>query len=59
MNNSGAEFIQRHIGPNASETNQMLKAIGAPSLEVLIEKTIPASIRLKKPMNIPAGLSEF
>jgi glycine dehydrogenase len=37
----------------------MLKAIGAPSLEVLIEKTIPASIRLKKPMNIPAGLSEF
>lgn len=59
MNNSGAEFIQRHIGPNASETNQMLKAIGAPSLEVLIEKTIPASIRLKKPMNIPTGLSEF
>ena len=59
MNNSGAEFIQRHIGPNASEINQMLKAIGAPSLEVLIEKTIPASIRLKKPMNIPAGLSEF
>jgi glycine dehydrogenase len=28
-------------------------------LEVLIEKTIPASIRLKKAMNIPAGLSEF
>ncbi len=59
MNNSGAEFIQRHIGPNATETNQMLSIIGAPSLEVLIEKTIPASIRLKKAMNIPAGLSEF
>ncbi len=59
MNNSGAEFIQRHIGPNATETNKMLAAIGAPSLDVLIEKTIPASIRLKKPMNIPAGISEF
>jgi glycine dehydrogenase len=59
MNNSGAEFIQRHIGPNATDTNKMLSIIGAPSLEVLIEKTIPASIRLKKPMNIPAGLTEF
>lgn len=59
MNNSGAEFIQRHIGPNATETKKMLAAIGAPSLDVLIEKTVPASIRLKKPMNIPAGISEF
>ena len=59
MNNSGAEFIQRHIGPNATETNQMLKTIGAPSLDVLIEKTVPASIRLKQPMNIPAALTEF
>jgi len=49
MSNSGAEFIQRHIGPSASETNKMLAVIGAPSLDVLIEKTIPASIRLKKP----------
>ena len=56
---SGAEFIKRHIGPNATDTNKMLEVIGAPSLEVLIEKTIPASIRLKKPMNIPTGLSEF
>jgi len=38
MNNSGAEFIQRHIGPNATDTNKMLSVIGAPSLEVLIEK---------------------
>jgi len=59
MNNSGAEFIQRHIGPNATETKKMLAAIGTPSLDVLIEKTVPASIRLKKPMNIPAGISEF
>ncbi len=59
MNNSGAEFIQRHIGPDANETKQMLSSIGAKSIEELIEKTIPASIRLKKPMNIPEGLTEF
>jgi len=59
MNNSGAEFIQRHIGPDANETKQMLTSIGAKSIDELIEKTIPSSIRLKKPMDIPAGLSEF
>ena len=59
MNTSGAEFIQRHIGPNANETKQMLSSIGAKSIDELIEKTIPASIRLKKPMDIPEGLTEF
>lgn len=59
MNNSEAEFIQRHIGPNEAETSKMLTAIGVKSLEELIDKTVPASIRLKKPMNIPQGLSEF
>jgi glycine dehydrogenase len=59
MNNSGAAFTKRHIGPNASETSEMLATIGTKSLEELIEKTVPASIRLKKPMQIPAALSEF
>jgi glycine dehydrogenase len=37
----------------------MLTAIGVKTLDELIEKTIPSTIRLKKPMNIPEGLSEF
>ena len=59
MNKSEAEFIQRHIGPNEAATSAMLAAIGAKSIDELIEKTVPVSIRLKKPMNIPEGLTEF
>ena len=58
-NTSGAEFIKRHIGPNDADTQKMLESVGSKSLDELIEKTIPNNIRLKKPMNIPAGLSEF
>ena len=52
-------FASRHIGPRAEETALMLRKIGAPSLEALIEETLPSSIRLNKPLNIPDGLSEY
>ena len=52
-------FINRHNGPSESETELMLKTIGADSLDQLINETVPASIRLPKPMNLPAGLNEF
>ena len=54
-----AEFQQRHIGPNEKETSDMLKVIGASGLEDLISKTIPASIRLKQPLQHPRPQSEF
>jgi glycine dehydrogenase len=59
LNTNGAEFIGRHIGPNADDTQKMLDAIGIKSIDELIEKTIPGNIRSKKPMQIPEGLSEF
>jgi glycine dehydrogenase len=59
LNTNGAEFIKRHIGPNAQDTEKMLAAIGIKSVDELIEKTIPSTIRSKKPMQIPEGLSEF
>jgi glycine dehydrogenase len=59
LNTNGAEFIKRHIGPSAQETEKMLASIGAKSIDELIEKTIPGNIRSKKPMQIPEGLSEF
>jgi len=52
-------FIDRHNGPRKGETELMLKAIGVDSLDQLIDETIPASIRLPKPLNIPVGLNEF
>jgi glycine dehydrogenase len=39
------EFLQRHIGPNEKETNEMLAVIGINSVDELISKTIPQSIR--------------
>jgi glycine dehydrogenase len=51
-------FAPRHIGPSPSDTQAMLAAVGAPSLDALIDEAIPASIRLKKPLNLPEGESE-
>lgn len=44
------EFIQRHIGPDANETAAMLAELGVSSMEELIAQTVPASIRLPKPL---------
>ena len=51
-------FAPRHIGPSPDERDAMLKAIDAPSLEALIDEAIPTSIRLKRPLNLPAAESE-
>ncbi len=59
MNPNGAEFIQRHIGPNPVDSAKMLKAVGVDTLAALIDKIVPANIRLTKPMEIPEGLTEF
>jgi len=39
-------FIGRHIGPNAQQTQAMLKDIGASSVDVLIDEIVPSDIRL-------------
>ena len=51
-------FQSRHIGPDADDTAAMLKAVGAASLDALIDDAIPARIRLKQPLNLPVGQSE-
>jgi glycine dehydrogenase len=52
------DFEQRHIGSNAAQIQQMLEVLGLASLEDLIDKTVPQSIRQNKPLNLPAPLSE-
>jgi glycine dehydrogenase len=52
------EFISRHIGPNEAETKSMLTTIGVSSIDDLISKTVPASIRMNHELNIPAAMSE-
>ncbi len=53
------EFHGRHIGPNAKDTKLMLQTIGVNSLEELISKTIPDSIRIKEALAIPAAIGEY
>jgi glycine dehydrogenase len=46
------EFVSRHIGPSPDDVAAMLAAVGAPSLETLIDETVPAAIRLPAPLAI-------
>jgi glycine dehydrogenase len=52
------EFIGRHIGPNKEETKQMLRTIGAGSMEELIKKTVPSSIRMERPLKLAPSMNE-
>ena len=53
------KFLWRHIGPRPEDIENMLKVVGVSSLDELIEQTVPESIRLKKPLDLPAPLTEF
>src|SRR5579875_287377 len=53
------QFHTRHIGPNPSEREAMLRCVRAASLDALIEETIPSRIRLSRPLDLPEGKSEY
>ncbi|NJD23348.1 MAG: aminomethyl-transferring glycine dehydrogenase [Melioribacter sp.] len=53
------KFVDRHVGPNEEEISKMLSAIGVSSLDELIDKTVPASIRLKEKLQLDPPQSEF
>ncbi len=54
-------FVDRHIGPRDEDIQVMLKKVGVESLDELIDKTIPQSIRLDKPLDLdePMGEHEY
>src|SRR5437868_1284209 len=52
-------FVDRHIGPDSRDVEEMLAALGVRNLDELIDRTVPASIRMQKPLDLPAGRSEF
>lgn len=53
-----SEFVYRHNGPRSEDIQKMLEKIGCQSLDELIQKTIPHSILLDRPLNLPAGMNE-
>ena len=41
------QFVHRHLGRCAADVAQMLEAVGAASVEALIDETIPSAIRMQ------------
>ena len=51
-------FASRHMGPRFEDQKSMLLAIGCSSIDELIDKTVPAAIRLREPLDLPSALTE-
>ena len=56
----GTQFADRHIGPRAAELVRMLDVVGVGSLEELVERAVPESIRDagNVDLGLPAPASE-
>src|ERR1041384_854389 len=52
-------FVDRHLGPGQKDVGEMLATLGVKSLDELIDRTVPASIRLQRALDLPPGRSEF
>ena len=54
-----SNFSKRHIGPTSIEVDEMLNELGLNSINELIEKTVPESIKDTSDLGIGGGLDEF
>jgi glycine dehydrogenase len=57
-NDTPGSFESRHIGPDRRERDDMLRAIGVPSIDTLIDQTIPPGIRSTTALALPDGEAE-
>ena len=51
-------FVGRHIGPDAHEQQSMLGALGCTSLDELIDRAVPMTIRDRAPLALPDAVDE-
>ncbi|WP_435103007.1 aminomethyl-transferring glycine dehydrogenase [Arhodomonas sp. AD133] len=51
-------FVSRHNGPTAEDRAAMLGALGLPDIETLIDRAVPADIRLSKPLALDEPVNE-
>ena len=58
MNDAGS-FVHRHIGPSEEDGRSMFEIMGFPTLDAMIEKTIPEQIRSQAGLRLEPSLSEF
>jgi glycine cleavage system P protein (glycine dehydrogenase) len=50
-------FVGRHVGPDDGEIAAMLETLGLPSLEALVDETVPPGIR-RPPLRLPEPKGE-
>ena len=51
------DFVRRHIGPSDAEIAHMLETLGLTSLDDLVERAVPKSIRSQAPLDLSKILS--
>ena len=51
-------FVSRHIGPSDTDVREMLQTLGMPSLDALIDATVPGNIRFRRALALPPATSE-
>ena len=52
------DFISRHIGPDHDDVAAMLKVVGQPSLEAMLDTAIPGAIRGVRALRLDAAPTE-
>ena len=52
------DFIHRHIGPDSTDEAAMLVELGLESLDELLDKVVPETIRRKKPLAVKGSHTE-
>ena len=55
---NSAPFVQRHIGPNQADTQEILSYLGYESTAALADDALPKSIRQAGPIGLPDALDE-
>jgi glycine cleavage system protein P-like pyridoxal-binding family len=58
MTQRADRFADRHIGSGPQDIQEMLRVVGFPTLDALIDAAVPPSIRLGKPLTLPTARGE-
>src|SRR5437773_12341831 len=51
-------FVHRHLGPRDADIQEMLATLGLQSLDALVEATVPADIRMRRPLALDPNIGE-
>ena len=52
------DFLSRHLGPSGMDISEMLAVVGAASVEDLIDRAVPAQIRIEHEHDLPGPTAE-